>query len=117
MTLSGSTGATRDRDSGSIRIGTGELAVTLPAETPPQTVRTVETLLAQIDDLVSRTAQLQVALESRVVIEQAKGVLAERLRITPEEAFERLRAAARRRRVPLRRLAIAIVEERAGLNE
>jgi AmiR/NasT family two-component response regulator len=39
--------------------------------------------------------QLQRALNSRVIIEQAKGVLAERLRVTPEEAFVMLRRYAR----------------------
>jgi transcriptional regulator with GAF, ATPase, and Fis domain len=39
--------------------------------------------------------QLQLALNSRVIIEQAKGVLAERLRVTPDEAFVILRRYAR----------------------
>ncbi len=41
--------------------------------------------------------QLQQAVTSRVVIEQAKGVLAERLQVSPDEAFEVLRSAARSR--------------------
>jgi ANTAR domain-containing protein len=59
--------------------------------------------------LLERTIQLQVALDSRVVIEQAKGVLAERHGITPEEAFDRLRREARSRRMKLRDLAGGIV--------
>lgn len=41
------------------------------------------------------SAQLQDALDSRVVIEQAKGALAHRLHITVDEAFTILRAQAR----------------------
>src|SRR3954452_5367940 len=42
-----------------------------------------------------RAAQLQEALDSRVLIEQAKGVLSERLDLQPEEAFRLLRGEAR----------------------
>jgi hypothetical protein len=50
-------------------------------------------------------AQLQGALTSRIVIEQAKGVLAERLQISADDAFEVLRGAARSRNLLLSELA------------
>jgi ANTAR domain len=59
--------------------------------------------------LLERTIQLQRALESRIVIEQAKGVLAERLDIGLDEAFTVLRQAARSTRMKLRVLASEVV--------
>ena len=55
------------------------------------------------------TEQLQAALTSRVVIEQAKGVLAERAAIGLDEAFTRLREHARRTNQRLSDLARAVV--------
>ncbi|GGY09378.1 GAF and ANTAR domain-containing protein [Streptomyces hiroshimensis] len=55
-------------------------------------------------------AQLQAALNSRVVIEQAKGVLAERCQIGLDEAFERMRGYARPRQLRLSELARQVVE-------
>ncbi len=49
--------------------------------------------------------QLQIALDSRIVIEQAKGVIAERTGVEMAVAFETLRAAARRSRRPLTEVA------------
>ena len=62
--------------------------------------------------LLERTIQLQTALETRLVIEQAKGVLAERLGIEVEEAFEVLRAAARSNSVKIHALASDVVRSR-----
>lgn len=57
--------------------------------------------------------QLQTALTSRVVIEQAKGVLATRLDIDMEEAFERLRKHSRDERRRLVDVAEEVVQARS----
>jgi hypothetical protein len=54
---------------------------------------------------VLAATQLQHALESRVIIEQAKGAVAARLDITPEAAFVLLRDYARSESRPLPRVA------------
>jgi GAF domain-containing protein len=54
-------------------------------------------------------AQLQQALDSRIIIEQAKGILAERHRVTPPAAFAVLRAHARKTNSKLRDLANDVV--------
>ena len=69
-------------------------------------------LRAQTRLLAERNAQLETALETRIVIEQAKGMLAERLRVSPDEAFQTLRRAARSHRVKLHALAAAVVASR-----
>lgn len=53
--------------------------------------------------------QLQAALDSRVALEQAKGVLAERWGVGVDEAFEVLRRYARTHRVRLAELAQGVV--------
>jgi hypothetical protein len=50
-------------------------------------------------------AQLEHALSSRIAIEQAKGVLAERRHITVDQAFDQLRSHARRNNLRLSDLA------------
>jgi len=52
---------------------------------------------------------LQAALDSRVVIEQAKGILRERFGWTVDEAFEMLRYAARTARMSIHELAAHVV--------
>ncbi len=53
---------------------------------------------------------LQGALNSRIVIEQAKGVVAEQQKVSMEDAFAMLRGYARSSRVPLSELARSIVD-------
>ncbi len=59
--------------------------------------------------------QLLTALDSRVRIEQAKGLLAHRHDISVEEAFTLLRAHARRNRLKLNDVALDVVERRLDL--
>lgn len=53
--------------------------------------------------------QLQNALESRIVIEQAKGMLARDHDVSVDQAFDPLRDLSRQRRTPLRTIADAVV--------
>ena len=55
-------------------------------------------------------SQLQAVLENRVVIQQAKGMLAERLGVTLEEASAFLRTAAHAQGMELDELATEIVQ-------
>ncbi len=60
--------------------------------------------------------QLQVALNSRVMIEQAKGILAERLRTSPNDAFIILRRYARDHNRPLTQLAGDVIQGITTIN-
>ncbi|MFE6283232.1 ANTAR domain-containing response regulator [Streptomyces sp. NPDC057877] len=61
----------------------------------------------------ARAGQLERALSSRVRIEQAKGMLAERWNTGPDDAFTALRQYARRHRLPLDQVARSVVERTA----
>jgi AmiR/NasT family two-component response regulator len=76
---------------------------------PPDVITDLEEM---VESLRTENEQLQGALTSRVAIEQAKGMLAERLEIGPEEAFILLRRAARSSRMKLRELAAEVVASR-----
>ncbi len=69
-------------------------------------------LLSENAELSTTVAQLQGALDSRVLIEQAKGVIMGRLDVTDDLAFEILRTAARDERETIRVVAAAIVAAR-----
>ena len=62
--------------------------------------------------LLEQNAQLRTALESRIVIEQAKGVLAERFGLGVDEAFGILRRSARNHRMSIHALAAQVVASR-----
>jgi hypothetical protein len=88
------------------------LNLALPKGTPIEAEVAVRRLVELTTALARRAAQLQEALESRIVIEQAKGVLAERYAVSPDEAFLLLRNTARFNRVKLRGLAADVVASR-----
>jgi hypothetical protein len=69
------------------------------------------------DQFRTLSGQLQHALTSRVHIEQAKGILAERRRVSVDEAFDVLRGYARRNRLPLDSVARSIIEQTLGDTE
>ncbi len=72
--------------------------------------------LSEVEQLRLAVRQLEHALSARVVIEQAIGVVAERRRIGPRDAFERLRRVARSRGRKVHDLArevVASVTDRA----
>ena len=60
--------------------------------------------------------QLQWALESRVIIEQAKGVLSVLENVGVEEAFGRLRAYARHHNLTLRAVAEGVTARTLDVN-
>ena len=66
---------------------------------------------SQLRQQADLSEQLSRALRSRVVIEQAKGVLAEALGIGVDDAFLRIRAWARNHNTPLHTVATRVVRE------
>jgi AmiR/NasT family two-component response regulator len=66
-------------------------------------------LRVENEHLRTVNGQLQLALTSRVVIEQAKGAVSARHDTTPDVAFEMLRGLARSQRRKLQEFAAAVV--------
>lgn len=77
---------------------------TLRAGTAEEAATAVGRLLAVTEAAYERRAQLEQALQSRVAIEQAKGILAERYSLDPDAAFDVIRRAARSNRMKLHEL-------------
>jgi hypothetical protein len=73
----------------------------LKGGTPEEAATAVGRLLAVTEAAYERRAQLEQALQSRVAIEQAKGILAERYSLDPDVAFDVIRRAARSNRMKL----------------
>ena len=82
------------------------------ARTPEEMQILVRRLLGVTEAAYERRAQLEQALRTRIVIEQAKGVLAERHDLGIEEAFDVLRKAARSSRSKIQALAAQVVAGR-----
>jgi AmiR/NasT family two-component response regulator len=77
-----------------------------------EVVAELERLTVYADAQEQKVSQLESALDSRVVIEQAIGMLAERFNIPFRDAFELLRAGARNTRQQVRAIAEELRESR-----
>lgn len=91
--------------------GDGEIG-TMAAEVEPTALSAPA---ARVEELERTVAQLQHALDSRIVIEQAKGILAERHGISVAEAFELLREYVRPRGIEIHATAVDVVAGKLNL--
>jgi AmiR/NasT family two-component response regulator len=57
-----------------------------------------------------QVARLQQRLSDRIVIERAKGILVQRLKISEEDAYKRLRMLSRRQRRQIREIAQSLLD-------
>jgi transcriptional regulator with GAF, ATPase, and Fis domain len=112
----------RDETIGAInllRASTGELTTTdsqlVSALADIATIGVLQERRAS--EALSTATALQIALNSRVRIEQAKGVIAERSKISIDEAFEKLRGYARRHQQGLTIVAEQVVRGTLSLTD
>ncbi len=59
--------------------------------------------------LLEQASEMKQQLESRKLVERAKGILQSRYKLTEQEAYQRLRNESRRLRRPIRELAEAVI--------
>jgi AmiR/NasT family two-component response regulator len=65
--------------------------------------------LEELATLRAENLQLRDALETRVILEQAKGAISARCGVSPEDAFEMMRGLARSQRRDIHEYAAEIV--------
>ena len=82
---------------------------TVPGPRPPRPPGEVD----EVTRLRASVRQLEHALASRVVVEQAIGVLSERWRVAPRDAFEQLRRVTRSHGLRIHDLAKQVIESSA----
>ncbi len=86
-----------------------------PEEIPPA----IDIAVARYDELRQlreHAQELHQALESRKLIERAKGILMKRLNIGDREAEERIRQRAKEKQLPTKEIAQAIIDSDALLS-
>jgi ANTAR domain len=81
-----------------------------PAKAPRGPKQASDPATADYSKLARTVAQLEHALSARVRVEQAIGVLSERHRLRPRQAFELLRSAARARGKRVMEIATEVVD-------
>jgi GAF domain-containing protein len=84
------------------------------AESLAEEASRVFRLAVRLTDHVELTRQLQTALASRTVIDQAMGIIMGQNRCTATEAFEILRRASHHRNIKLRAVACEIITRVSG---
>lgn len=90
----------------------GVMAYLLKPADKQQLRSTIEVALARFEELHALRGEvrdLKEALETRKVVEQAKGVLMKRLRLPEAEAFRRMQQTSRSRRSSLKDVAASIL--------
>jgi response regulator NasT len=73
-------------------------------------IRLVLSQFEQLQSLRREVEDLREALETRKLVERAKGVIMRRLNLTEEEAFSRIQRQARNRQAKMRDIAKSIID-------